>query len=171
MAAVTVQPPSPLVWLIAPALMCAAASVVLATPIEVFGLQLPEPVFAMAPAFAWAGLRPSVAPPFVLLALGLFLDVLWGAPLGLWPLCLLSLYGVAFAVRPILSGQGFWALAAWYGASSAVGFAAGLMLTLAISGQTPSLVGVALQWGVTVTLFPLARRLIEYFEDADVRFR
>lgn len=171
MPAVTVQPLSPFSWLVAPALMCAAASLVLAVPVEVFGLQPPEPVFAMAPAFAWAGLRPSILPPFVLVGLGLFLDVLWGAPLGFWPLCLLVTYGVAFTVRPILSGQGFWALAAWYGVTSAMGFAAGLLLTVAVSGQVPNLLGLALQWGVTVALFPLARRLIAHFEEADVRFR
>jgi rod shape-determining protein MreD len=151
--------------------MCAGASVLLALPIDVFGFQPPEPVFAMAPAFAWAGLRPSILPPFVLLGLGLFLDVLWGAPLGLWPLCLLVPYGVAFTVRPILSGQGFWALGAWYAFTTALGFGAGLLLTLAVSGQVPNLLGLGLQWGVTVALFPLSRRLIEYFEEADVRFR
>jgi rod shape-determining protein MreD len=171
MAGVTVQPLSPATWLLAPALLCAAASLLLALPIDVLGFQLPEPVFAMAPAFAWAGLRPSLLPPFVLLGLGLFLDVLWGAPLGLWPLCLLTLHGAAFSVRPILSGQGFWALGAWYAVTSALGFGMGLLLTLAASGQIPNLLGLALQWGVTVALYPLARRLIEYFEDADVRFR
>jgi rod shape-determining protein MreD len=171
MAAVTVQPLSPAAWLLAPALLCAAASLVLALPIDVFGFQLPEPVFAMAPAFAWAGLRPSVLPPFVLVGLGLFLDCLWGTPLGFWPLCLLALYGAAFAVRPILSGQGFWALGAWYGFTCALAFGAGLLLTVALAGRVPSLLGLGLQWAVTVALFPLSRRLIAYFEDADVRFR
>ncbi len=47
-------------------------------------LQLPEPVFPMAPAFAWAMIRPSVLAPLVLLVMGLFLDLLWGGPIGLW---------------------------------------------------------------------------------------
>ena len=59
-----------------------------ALPIKVFGLQPPEPVFAMAPAFAWAAIRPSMLPPVALAALGLFQDVLWGgaARRYLWPL-------------------------------------------------------------------------------------
>ena len=32
--------------------MCVAATIVFAAPIRIYGLQLPEPVFAMVPAFA-----------------------------------------------------------------------------------------------------------------------
>ena len=155
-----------MVWLVTPAVACAIASVVLATPIRVLGLQPPEPVFAMAPAFAWAVLRPSLLPPFALAALGLFEDALWGTPLGLWPLCLFAVYGTAFAIRRVLIGEDFWALGAWYAALCALAFGAGLLLTLFVSGQIPTLVGLGLQLLVTVMLFPLAWLVIDRFEDA-----
>ena len=167
----TVQPLNPSTWLVAPALSCALASVLLALPIRIFGLGLPEPVFAMAPAFAWGLIRPSVLPPFVLVALGLFQDGLWGGALGLWPLCLLSLYGGAFFMRRILNGQDFWLLGAAYAAGCALAFGVGVLLTTVVAGVVPNLVGVGLQLAVTVVLFPLGWALIDRFEDADVRFR
>jgi rod shape-determining protein MreD len=171
MASITVQSPNPVNWLAKPALYCVVGSVLLSVPLEILGLQLPEPVFAMAPAFAWAAIRPSILPPFALVGLGLFQDALWGGPAGLWPLCLLTVYALAFTVRRALTGEGFWALGAWYGAVCALGFAMGLLLVTLASGEAPSLIGVGLQLAVTVALFPTAWLLIERFEDADVRFR
>jgi rod shape-determining protein MreD len=171
MASPTVQPPNPLAWLVAPALICIVASVVLATPVELFGLRPPEPVWAMAPAFAWAVIRPSFLPPIALLLMGAFLDALWGGALGLWPLCLLTLYGLVLLARPIMSGLGFWSLFVWYLTACAVAFGLGALLTSMASGTVPNLVGVGLQFAVTGALFPLAWRLIDAFEDADVRFR
>jgi rod shape-determining protein MreD len=167
----TVQPLNPAVWLLAPALACAAASLVLATPIRIFGFQAPEPVFGVVPAFAWAVVRPSVLAPVILLTLGLFLDLLWGAPLGVWALCLLVVHGLALTLRPALSGQEFWTLGACYGAACLPGFAAALLLSTLASGEVPSLIGLALQMLVTLALYPLVWAMIARFEEADVRIR
>ncbi len=166
-----VQPLNPIDWLLSPMALCLAASMLLALPIKMFGLRLPEPVFAMAPAFAWAVLRPSMLPPLALMVLGLFQDGLWGGPTGLWPLCLLLLYGLAFSVRRVLVGEDFWALGAWYGAISAVSFAGGLLLMTLRAGEVPSLLGLGLQFAATLVLFPLSWLLIDRFEDAAGRYR
>lgn len=158
-------------WLIAPIALSLLASFLLALPIRVFGLQAPEPVFALVPAFAWAMIRPSIWPPLALVALGLGLDLLWATPLGFWALCLLSAYGLIFLVRVILSGQDFWILWRWYVAACAVALAVGVLLTFMRAGQAPSLIGVGLQFAVTAVLFPFAWALVERYEDADVRFR
>jgi rod shape-determining protein MreD len=171
MASITVQAPNPVNWLVKPALYCVAGSLVLALPVRIFDLQAPEPVFAMVPAFAWASIRPSILPPFALVGLGLFQDVLWGGPLGLWPLCLLTAYAVAFTVRSALAAEGFRVLWAWYAAVSALGFGAGVLLISVVDGEVPSLLGVALQFAVTLALFPMSWLLVERYEDADVRFR
>jgi rod shape-determining protein MreD len=171
MASLTVQQPNPVNWLVKPALYCVVGSVLLALPVKVFGLQPPEPVFAMAPAFAWAAIRPSILPPFALIALGLFQDGLWGGPAGLWPLCLLTVYALAFTARRVLAGEGFWALWAWYGAVVALGFGMGVFLLSVLSSEVPNLLGVGLQYVVTATLFPASWLLVERYEDADVRFR
>ena len=162
---------TPIGWLGLPMLACAIATVLLATPIRIFGLGLPEPVFPLALAFAWAVIRPSVLPPFALLLLGLFLDVFWGGPQGLWPLCLLAAYASVLAVRRLLTGHEFLVVALWYAVSTAVAFGVGFLLMTMASGQAPNLFALGWQYLATLILFPFAHRLIERYEDADVRFR
>jgi rod shape-determining protein MreD len=171
MTSTTVRRFNPVLWLGAPMAMCAAASLIFALPLEVFGLRLPEPVFAVVLAFAWGMIRPSILPPFALLVLGLYLDLLWGGPLGLWPLALLAAYAPVLFARAFLSARGFWGLWGWYAGACAAALATGLLFTILRAGIAPNLVGVAWQWLATAALFPFANRLIERYEDADVRFR
>ncbi|MEP6966641.1 MAG: hypothetical protein ABI906_01040 [Pseudomonadota bacterium] len=165
------RPLNPAVWLGAPMLACCAASIVFALPIRLFGFAPPEPVFALAPAFAWAMMRPSLLPPIALTVLGLFLDTLWGGPLGLWPLCLLAAYGSALLARALLLGQDFLAMWAGYAGACAAAMVTGLICMELKAGAVPSLVGAAWQWVASAALFPFAWRLIERYEAADARFR
>lgn len=160
-----------LAWLAAPALASLAASALFAAPLRLFGLPLPEPVFAFVPAFAWAMIRPSVLPSAVLLAMGLALDLLWGGPLGLWPLVLLAAYGGVFVLRRLLGALGPAGLWACYGGACAAALALGWAMVAARSGVAPSLVGVAWQWLACLPLFPFAWRMVEDYERTDVRFR
>jgi rod shape-determining protein MreD len=164
-------PISPLVWLGAPMAAVFAASLVLAVPLRAFDLQLPEPAFALIPAFAWAMARPSVVAPFALIVLGGGLDLLWGGPLGLWPMCLLCAYALVFCARRIVAGQDFLALWAWYAAACATAMTAGLILVSLRSGRVPGLAGVGLQFAVTAAMFPFAWRLIERYEASDQRYQ
>jgi rod shape-determining protein MreD len=165
------QPLHPLVWLGVPMLLCAAATLLLATPFRLFGLSLPEPVFAMVLAFAWATIRPSILGPFALLLIGLFQDLFWGAPLGLWALSLLIAYFCALLTRNLMVGQSGQVLWGWYVAICLVGFACACGLTIVGSGVAPTMLGVGLQLLATAVLYPVAQQLIDRFEDADVRFR
>jgi rod shape-determining protein MreD len=162
---------NPIGWLGMPMLFCAVGTVLLATPIRIFGLALPEPVFPLTVAFAWALIRPSVLPPFALLVMGLFLDVFWGGPQGLWPLCFLATYAAVLAVRRLILGQDFIVMWASYGAASALAFAVGYVLMGMVSGALPNLIALGWQYLATLVLFPFAHRLIGRYEDADVRFR
>ncbi|MFI4935239.1 MAG: hypothetical protein ACHP7N_11505 [Caulobacterales bacterium] len=167
----TTRPLSPIRWLGVPMLICMGATVLFATPLRVFHLALPEPVFPLAMAFAWAVIRPSILPPFALLTLGLFLDVYWGGPQGLWPLCLLTAYAAVLWARRLIMGQDFLITWAWYGAVVAVAFGAGFLLLTMDAGAPPDVLSVVWQYLATLALFPFAHRLIERYEDADVRFR
>jgi rod shape-determining protein MreD len=171
MTSVTVRPLNPVAWLGAPAFACAVASLAFALPFSLFGLRLPEPVFAFVPAFSWAIIRPSVLPPFVLLLLGLYLDLLWGGPLGLWPVCLLAAYAPVLFGRAFLSGMGFWSLWGWYIVTCAAALAIGWLLVDIKAGAAPNLIALGGQFLATGALFPFAFGLIERYEDADVRFR
>jgi len=70
-----------------------------------------------------------------------------------------------------LVGQQLSVLWLGFAAVCAMAEITGVLITQIISHATPQFVGVICQWGVTVALYPWAHRLIERFEDADVRFR
>jgi rod shape-determining protein MreD len=165
------RPMSPFGWLGLPALACVLATLAFGTPLRILGFGVPQPVFPLAMAFAWALIRPSVLPPFALLALGLFLDVFWGGPQGLWPLCLLAAYAAVLSVRRLITGQDFVVMWAWYAAATLTAFAAGFLLMGLQAGGAPNLLAVGWQLFATLLLFPFVWRLIERYEDADVRFR
>ncbi len=161
----------PLEWLVMPLVAAILATVLLAAPLRVLGLALPEPVFPLAPAFAWAVIRPSILAPVLLLAAGLFLDLFWSGPLGLWPTALLLGYGMAFAARTLMLGQSPGVVVAWWVTVVLAAFTTAYLAAMIDSHVAPNLVAAGLQFGFTVALYPLARLLIDRFEDADTRFR
>jgi rod shape-determining protein MreD len=152
-------------------LLCMGAVVLLGIPVRILGFGLPEPVLPMVLAFAWAVIRPSVLGPFALLLIGLFVDLYWGAPVGLWTLSLLLAYFVALLARNLMVGQSGAVLWGWYAALTTLAFGFAYLLTASRGATPPNLGAVALQLVVTAALYPLAHRLIDRFEDADIRFR
>ncbi len=154
-----------------PALLVIAVTVLLATPVELFGLKLPEPVLPLVLAFAWPLIRPSMVAPAVLFGLGLFLDMFWGGTLGLWPLCLLAVYAVVLASRNLLAGQETQVLFVWYAVCALGAFVVAYLIVTLDAGRAPSLLSLVGQIVPTLLLFPAADWLIQRFDDGDVRFR
>ena len=165
------QPLQPWSWLLAPMLVSLFATIIIATPVRFLGLALPEPVFPMTLAFAWAVIRPSILGPFLLFVSGVFLDLFWHGELGLWAFCLVTVYGLSLLVRNLMVGQSVRVLWTWYGGFTLLAFTIAFLFTAAEAKALPNLMNTAWQALVTVLLFPFARRLIDTFEDADVRFR
>lgn len=165
------RPLNPLAWLLLPALAVLLLTFVFAVPLRIGGMRLPEPVWAVGLAFAWASLRPSLTAPFALLLVGLFLDLFWGAPLGLWALSLLLAYGAVTAARPLISGGGFAATWGWYAGTTALAIGAAYLFTTLDARVRPHIWAVLSQALVTGLLYPLVARMTEHFEDVDPRFR
>ena len=165
------RPLNPWIWLGVPGVLCGIATLLFAIPVRVFGLQPPEPVFPIICAYAWAIIRPSALAPFAVLGLGLFLDLYWGGPLGLWGLSLLATYAAVLSVRTILSGEGFVALWAGYAVATGLAMAVGVAITLVMAAQVPNLLSMFWQFAATFVLYPFAHALIQRYDDADVRFR
>ena len=161
----------PIRWMGVPMAACILGTLLFAAPIRVFGLRLPEPVFAMVPVFAWAVLRPSMLAPICLLILGLVDDLVWGGRLGLWGLGLLVAYGFVLITRNMMTGQSRLMMWVWWAATLTVGMGAVYLAVRMIDDNAPDPLAVALQWLPTFLLYPLADRLIDRFEDADPRFR
>lgn len=158
-------------WIGVPMLQVLGATVLFGAPIQVFGLHLPEPVFPMAAVFAWAVIRPSILAPMAIVIMGLALDIFWGGPLGLWALCFLIAYGLLLGGRSMLAGQGRVALWAWYAVVTAVAMGVGFLIIGMRDKAFPGLSAMGFQYLATIILYPYAQRLIDMFEDADVRFR
>jgi rod shape-determining protein MreD len=162
----------PTQWIFLPALAVMAVTLLLATPVKLFGwFPLPEVVLPLTLAFAWPLIRPSVLGPITLLLLGLFLDLLWGGPMGLWPICLLVVYGGVLLSRSFLAGQETRVLFAWYAVCTAGAFALAYLVVSLRSHNAPSILALLGQVIPTLLLFPIAAWMIERFDDGDLRFR
>ncbi len=165
------RPLEPWRWLGVPALLAIAATVLLAAPLRILTLALPEPVFPLVLAFAWAIIRPSLLGPFLLVLVGLFLDLLAGAPLGLWPISLLVAYAVALVGRALMVGQETEVMAVYYAASTAAAFGCAYLLVAIAGHGQPNLIALLWQFAATLALFPFVLMLRRRFHDADIRFR
>ena len=165
------RPLDPWRWIGVPTLLCLGASVLFAIPLRFYGYQLPEPVFPLVPAFAWAMIRPSILAPFVLFGMGLFLDLLWYSPTGLWCVSLLVGYALVMFFRSMMTGQSRIVLWSWFGCMVLVSMLTGYVISTLDTGNPPSVMATFWQLLPTTLLYPFAHRLIDRFEDADVRFR
>ncbi len=165
------RPLEPWRWLGVPALLVMAATVVFAIPLRVLTLALPEPVFPLVLAFGWAIIRPSLLGPFLLVAVGVFLDLFCGAPLGLWPISLLVAYGVALVGRTLMVGQETEVMAFYYALSTAAAFASAYVLVAIAGHGQPNLIALMWQYVATLPLFYFVLMLRSRFRDADIRFR
>jgi rod shape-determining protein MreD len=158
-------------WLGVPVAVCVAATILTAIPFRIFGTRLPEPVYPLVLAFSWAVIRPSIVPPVLLMLMGLYLDLFWGGPLGLWAISLVIAYGFVLVTRAMMTGQSRPMMWAWYALTCLLALGAGYLLTMLDALVTPNLIATFWQVLVTALLYPFAHRLIQRFEDADVRFR
>jgi rod shape-determining protein MreD len=168
---VAVRVVGPMHWIVIPSLIAVAATIVLATPIQLFGLHLPEPVFPLVLAFAWPLIRPSVLAAVVLFVLGLFLDLFWGGILGVWPLALMAVYATVLLSRSLLAGQETQIHMVWYGACTVMAFLIVYLIVGLTAGNAPSVFGLFGQMIPTLVLWIAAHWMIERFDDGDVRFR
>ena len=161
-------PLTPWRWLGVPMLQIVAASLIFALPIRFWGHGLPEPVFAMPAVFAWAVIRPSMLAPVAVLTMGVFQDFLWNTPTAFWAVCLLLPYGVVLAGRAMLAGQSQLMMGCGTAPRSR-SLGAGYLFTM-LPPRTPDGDGrLAIPRHSCALSF--ADRLIDRFEDADVRFR
>ena len=167
----TVRVVGPVEWIVYPSLAVLAITLVLATPVQLFGLKLPEPVLPMVLAFAWPLVRPSMIAPAVLFFVGLFVDLLWGGMLGVWPLALLAVYGVVLLSRNLLAGQETQILFVWYGCCTLLAFFMTYLIVSFDAANAPSMLALLGQMIPTLLLFPVANWMIQRFDDGDTRFR
>ncbi|MDI1364776.1 MAG: hypothetical protein PSX79_07915, partial [bacterium] len=94
-----------------------------------------------------------------------------GGPMGLWGLSLLVGYAMVLSTRNMMTGQSRPMMWVWFAGVSAVTMIAGFLFSMLDSLAMPSLLAVFWQFLATALLFPFAHRLVDRYDDADVRFR
>ena len=71
----------------------------------------------------------------------------------------------------MMTGQSRIVLWSWFGAMVLVSMTTGYVATTLDVGYPPSIMATFWQFLPTTLLFPFSHRLIDRFDDADVRFR
>jgi len=112
------------------------------------------PAVTLACVYFWSLFRPAAMPPPVVFLVGLLLDLLGYLPLGVGPLTLLTVHGLALRWRRMLTRQGFlavWLVFAGFAlGAAALGWVLGTTLTFRLLP-----VGAALfQAVLTAALYP-----------------
>ncbi len=133
-----------------------------AVPFYVPGLQSVAPSLPFIAVFYWALHRPDLMPPAAAFLIGLFQDILAGAPIGTGAAVFVVLHAAVSSQRTFFHGKSFTIL--WLGFAAAAITAAALTW-LIISALTLTLVdgrSVLLQALTTVGCFPLLVRVLRY---------
>ena len=158
-------------WIIVPALVVLAATILLSVPFQPFGFDLPEPVCPLILAFTWPLIRPSYIAPVVLGALGLYLDFHWGQAIGFWTLNLMLVYGGLILARTWIIGQDWVVIFGLFLLTELLFFGVGVLFITLDTGMVPRLWGVVEQAFATTLLFPFVLYLLEKYVHSDVRFQ
>lgn len=147
------------------AALVAAACLPAAMPVEFGSFGSPWPLVLIWPALGWAALGPMALSAVLLFALGVWLDVLSGAPLGSWAFVVLVAHASALlqrrglTVMPVFAGNGLGACAG----VALVACLAALGLNLA-TGSASGWMALILPCIGAVALHPFVARWFE-FED------
>lgn len=137
------------------AALAALLTIPVLAPVRIGDIAFPWPLAPLWAAFGWAWRGPSFLAAGLLLALGLWQDLLTGGPIGAWGLVYLSGYGALLALRaaaPLDTLPSPLLYAAPIIAAAAAGAWVSRMATGAVSGQ------LLLSLATTAVLAPLAVR-------------
>jgi rod shape-determining protein MreD len=78
------------------------------TPVAVFGIWVPAPMYALMPVYYWCLVRPDLMSPGWVLLIGLGNDVLSPAPVGVWAASFVLTYAVLDKQRDAFAGLSGW---------------------------------------------------------------
>lgn len=143
----------------APAMLMIALTLVSAVQLRVPGLAQFMPMFAVIGTYYWSLYRPTLIPYLFLFVLGIVQDGLQGTPIGVTSLVLIMLRALMLPQRRFFSNEAF--VAVWLGflvfallASLGFWVIHSLEKGMVILSDEP-----VIQWGMTVSLYPLFHAL------------
>lgn len=138
-----------------PAFLAAFAVALANLPVSFSGGILPPPLLGLTVIYFWTLLRADLVPPVLVLAIGLFEDLLSGGQPGLWAVGYLMAYALADRQRDAFAGLSGWGVmvgfsAVMFGAASVV-YMAGSLVYWRLAPIQPLLI----QAIITVIFYPL----------------
>lgn len=144
---------------LAPALALLIGITLLMVPLRLFQDLVPTPIVPLLIVFLYALYDPEALPAPVVFAGGLLHDLLYGEPFGVWASVYLLVAWMTGGQRTYFLGRARDVV--WLGCAAALGVA---MLVLwaemsLLSGGWLPLRPAALQFGLTILLYPVAARL------------
>ena len=131
-------------------ILAMAASV----PLHVPGFYAVAPAVTLISVYYWTIFRPDLMPASAIFAIGLFQDVLSGAPLGVNALVLLLVFAVVLGQRRFFLGKSF--LVMWWGFALIVvgSLAVTWMVLSSLEGRALDPMPALFQGVVTLAVFP-----------------
>jgi len=138
-----------------PAFLAAFAVALANLPVSFTNGILPPPLLGLAVVYFWTLLRPDLVPPVLVLAIGLFEDLLSGGQPGLWAVGYLAAYALTDRQRDAFAGLSGWGVmvgfsAVMFGAASVV-YIGGSLVYWRFAPVQPLLI----QALITVIFYPL----------------
>ena len=124
-------------------------------PVSLTGGLFPAPLLALTAVYFWALVRPDLMPPFVVLCVGLFEDLLSGGPPGVWATGFMAAYAMVDRQRENLAGLAGSAAVLGFAAAMALAAAATFALTWIMYLRQPPLAPLLLASVFTVLFYPL----------------
>lgn len=129
-------------------------------PLHVPGLGVAGPVWTIMSLYYWALYRPDLMPAAAVFLVGLMLDALSGAPLGVNALVFLMVHRLVVTQRRFFYGKPFAIVWLGFALVTAGALAAGWLLTSLWHGRIIDQRILVFQYILTLALFPLVFRAL-----------
>lgn len=123
-------------------------------PLHLPGVARVAPMLPLIAIYHWAIHRPELMPPYVVFVIGLLVDLLAGAPIGVNAVVMLAVYGVIYSQRRFFIGKTF--PVSWLG-FLLVSAGAAILTWILVSAFYVSLIrpdALIFQYLVTLAIYP-----------------
>jgi rod shape-determining protein MreD len=137
-----------------PALSAVLFVMLVNLPLTLTGGLFPAPLLALTAVYFWALVRPDLMPPYLVLFVGLFEDLLSGGPAGIWATGFMAAYALVDRQREILAGLSGAGAVLGFAATMAVAATATFVLTWIVFMRQPPLAPLLLASVFTVLFYP-----------------
>jgi rod shape-determining protein MreD len=126
-----------------------------AIPWHVPALAGVVPALPMIGIYYWSVYRPDLLVPSVAFATGLVNDVVLGAPIGVSSLAFLVIQGMTASQTRFFNGKSFLVIWSGFALLAAGALLIELVLESIVFGRAPLISALAIQYALTVCLYPL----------------